>query len=423
MFSCFIARYYLALHVIAKWEMRRKMYNLLKQLTVIEASSFVASPSAGLYCAQLGAEVIRVDQIGGGPDFRRWPVTAVGDSLYWENLNRAKKSVALDLGRPEGRELLARLVQETGNFITNFPASGFLAHDRLAAGRPDLVTVRVMGWPDGAVALDYTVNNAVGYPDMTGAGPEPVNHVLPAWDLLTGAYAAFALIAAVRHREQTGAGSEVRIPLSDVAIGTAANLGGIAEVLYHGANRERLGNAVYGLFGRDFVTRDGLRTMIVVVTPKQWSALTGALDIAGDVVRIEAERDTSFATDDGNRFRHRDALYPLFAAAIAARDHADLAAALDAAGCVHGSYQTMLEAAHDPRLVGENPMFAPSSDNPSGFAYPAAGPFATIPQQQRCAAQPAPRNGQHSEEVLSQRLGMASGEIAALIDAGIVGTA
>ena len=138
------------------------MYNLLNDLSVIEASSFVASPTAGLYCAQLGAEVIRVDQIGGGPDFRRWPVTAANDSLYWENLNRAKKSVALDLARPEGRELLQALVRATGQLITNFPARGFMAHDVLAEGRADLITVRVMGWADGSPALDYTVNNAVG---------------------------------------------------------------------------------------------------------------------------------------------------------------------------------------------------------------------------------------------------------------------
>ena len=130
------------------------MYNLLSGLSVIEASSFVASPTAGLYCAQMGADVIRVDQIGGGPDFHRWPVTANNDSLYWENLNRAKKSVALDLGRPEGRELLQELVRATGQFITNFPAGGFLAHETLAEGHPDLVTVRVMGWADGAPALD-----------------------------------------------------------------------------------------------------------------------------------------------------------------------------------------------------------------------------------------------------------------------------
>jgi len=398
------------------------MQNLLHQLPIIEASSFVAVPTAGLYCAQMGAEVIRVDQIGGGPDYRRWPVTEDNHSLYWENLNRAKKSVALDLGSPEGRELLVRLVHHAGNFITNFPVGGFLAHEALAAGRPDLVTVRVMGWPDGKVALDYTVNNAVGFPDMTGPGPDPVNHVVPAWDLLTGAYAAFALVSAVRHRELTGAGGEIRLPLSDVAIGTAANLGGIAEVLYNGANRERLGNAVYGLFGRDFTTRDDERLMIVVVTPRQWRSLTDALGITDDVARIEGDRRTSFATDDGERFRHRDALYPLFAAAICGRDHADLAAALDAAGCVHGRYRTMLEAAQDGRLVGENPMFSVTSDNPSGFTYPAAGSFASLSRQDRAAPRPAPRNGQHSEEVLCGRLGLSSGEFAELVDRKVVGT-
>lgn len=398
------------------------MYSLLDQLTVIEASSFVASPTAGLYCAQMGAEVIRVDQIGGGPDFRRWPVTAAGDSLYWENLNRAKKSVALDLGRPEGRELLTALVQATGQFITNFPAEGFLAHNRLAAGRTDLVTVRVMGWADGSPALDYTVNNSVGYPMMTGSGAEPVNHVLPAWDLLSGAYAAFALLAAIQRRSATGEGGEVRIPLSDVAIGTVANLGGIAEVLTTGENRPRLGNTVYGLFGRDFVTADGVRTMIVVVTPRQWGNLIAALGIGEAVAGLEAALGISFARDDGLRFAHRGALFPLFEAAIAKRSHADLAATLDSGGVVHSRYRSMLDAARDPAMVSANPIFGEAA-NPSGLAYPAAGAFATIPQLERHAPQTAPRNGQHSERVLSERLGMASGEIARLIDDGIVGTA
>lgn len=396
------------------------MYNLLSGLPVIEASSFVASPTAGLYLAQFGAEVIRVDQIGGGPDFRRWPVTAGNDSLYWENLNRAKKSVALDLSRPEGRDLLQALVRATGQFVTNFPVNGFLSHEVLAEGRPDLITVRVMGWADGSPALDYTVNNSVGYPMLTGAGPEPVNHVLPAWDLLTGAYAAFALLAAIQRRGVSGEGGEVRLPLSDVAIGSVANMGGIAEVLYTGENRPRLGNAVYGLFGRDFTTRDGQRTMIVVVTPRQWANLVTALDLGTAVAAVEAERGVSFARDDGLRFTHRDALYPLFEQAIGNRDHADLAAAFDTGGIVHSPYRTMLDAANDAALVADNPIFG-AADNPSGFAYPAAGAFATIPQAERGPPQPAPRNGQHSEEVLAQRLSLPSGEIARLIDAGIVG--
>ena len=396
------------------------MYDLLANLSIIEASSFVASPSAGLYCAQMGAEVIRVDQVGGGPDYHRWPVTANNDSLYWENLNRAKKSVALDLGKPEGRALLQALVRETGQFLTNFPAEGFLSHEKLAEGRADLVTVRVMGWADGSPALDYTVNNAVGYPMLTGAGPEPVNPVLPAWDLLSGAYAAFALLAAIQRRHATGQGGEVRVPLSDVAIGTVANLGGIAEVLYTGENRPRLGNAVYGLFGRDFVTADGVRTMIVVVTPRHWASLLTALGISEAVAGVETARGVSFAKDDGLRFANRDALFPIFEAAIAARSHADLATALDAGGVVHSAYRTMLDAARDPVLVGDNPIFGEAA-NPSGFAYPAAGAFATVPRLDRHPPRPAPRNGQHSEEVLTARLGLSSGEFARLVDTGIVG--
>ncbi len=395
------------------------MYNLLSGLSVIEASSFVASPTAGLYLAQMGAEVIRVDQIGGGPDFRRWPVTDANDSLYWENLNRAKKSVALDLGSAAGRELLQELVRKTGQFVTNFPAEGFLSHAKLSEGRADLVTVRVMGWADGSPALDYTVNNSVGYPMMTGAGPEPVNHVLPAWDLLTGAYAAFAMLAAIQRRSVSREGCEVRIPLSDVAIGTVANLGGIAEVLYSGDNRPRLGNAVYGLFGRDFVTADGVRTMIVVVTPRQWANLVAALKLEDAVAALEGARGVSFAKDDGLRFNHRDALYPLFEAAIAARSHADLAAAFDAGGIVHSAYRTMKDAVSDPDLVANNPVFGEAA-NPSGFAYPAAGSFATVPQMERGAPQSAPVNGGNSEEVLAERLGLSSGQIAALIDAGTV---
>ena len=396
------------------------MYKLLPSLTIVEASSFVASPTAGLYLAQMGAEVIRVDQIGGGPDFNRWPKADNGRSLYWENLNRAKKSVALDLGRAEGRELLAELVQKTGQFITNFPVNGFLAHDTLAQGRADLVTVRIMGMADGGPTLDYTVNSAVGYPDLTGPGPEPVNHVLPAWDLLTGAYAAFAMLAALHHRDATGQGQEVRVPLSDVAIGTVANLGSLAEVLTFGANRERLGNAVYGAFGRDFVTQDGVRLMIMAITPRQWSGLVAVLGIGNEIAAIEADRGVSFAKDEGVRFEHRDVLFPLVAQKVSGWPYAQLKAALDDVGGCYGPYQTMLDAARDPELVGNNPIFG-TANNPSGAAYPAAGSFATLPGQERQPPAPAPYLGAHSEEILASRLGLGSGAIAKLIDTGIVG--
>jgi 2-methylfumaryl-CoA isomerase len=168
------------------------MYDLLSGLRIIEVSSFVASPTAGLYCAQFGADVVRIDHKAGGLDYDRYMMTAEGRSLSWENLNRAKKSVALDLQSGEGRELASELVRATGQLITNLPVNSFLAHDKLAAGRPDLVSVRIMGWHDGRQAMDFTVNAASGYPLMTGpedwdpASAPPVNQVLPAWDFITG---------------------------------------------------------------------------------------------------------------------------------------------------------------------------------------------------------------------------------------------
>ena len=395
------------------------MYPLLAGLTVIEASSFVASPTAGLYLAQMGATVIRVDQIGGGPDFNRWPKAGNGASLYWENLNRAKKSVALDLSKPDGRALLQDLIASTGLLVTNFPVNGFLSHETLAANRADLITIRIMGMADGSPALDYTVNAAVGYPDLTGPGPDPINHVLPAWDLLTGAYAAFAMLAALRHRDATGLGQEVRIPLSDVAIGTVANLGGLAEVRTTGANRERLGNAVFGAFGRDFVTRDGVRLMIMAITPRQWAGLVKVLRMETDVAAIEAARSVSFAKDEGVRFEHRDALFPLVERAVATWAYADLKAALDGVGGCYGAYQTMLDALNDPALVTGNPIFGASA-NPSGAEYPAAGAFATIPQLDRAPPRPAPLLGQDTDVVLKTLLGMASEQIESLHKQGLI---
>jgi 2-methylfumaryl-CoA isomerase len=398
------------------------MYKLLSDVTVIEASSFVASPSAGLYLAQFGAQVIRVDQIGGGPDFKRWPLSKGGDSLYWENLNRAKKSVALDLASAQGRTLLQQLVTETGILLTNFPVNSFLSHEKLAALRPDLITVRIMGQADGNTALDYTVNSAVGIPLMTGPeslGDEPVNHVLAAWDLLAGAYAAFALLAALRHRDATGEGQEVRIPLQDVATASVANMGMLAEVLTTGENRARLGNAVYGAFGRDFITSDGKRLLIMAITSKQWAGLIKVLGISAEVAAIEAAQGVSFASDEGIRFDHREALFALVEGEVKNWPRADLEQALAVEGCCYGRYQTMCEAADDPALVTQNPMFG-SPANPSGLTYPAPGAMATISQLARGAPKSAPYLGQDSRAVLIERLDLSADEFEALRANGLV---
>jgi len=401
------------------------LYDLLEGLSVIEASSFVASPTAGLYCAQMGAEVIRVDHKEGGLDYDRYMLTREGRSLSWENLNRAKKSVALDLRRDEGRELLVELSAKTGNLITNLPEKSFLSHEAVAARRTDLVSVRIMGWHDGRQAMDFTVNAASGYPLM--CGPEewdersapPVNQVLPAWDFITGAYCAFALLAAIRHRDATGEGSELRVPLGDVAIGTMANSGAMAEMLYRGGDRERLGNAIWGAFGRDFRTADGVRFMVAALTAKQWRGLVAAFDLADEIAALEAGTGADFSPGDRPRFEHRHALFDLFQTHAGAMDWSELSARLAAHGTTFERYRTMHEAATDPQLVDDNPLFGPSPANPSGYAYPATRSFANIPERDVGDPAPAPYLGQHTEEVLAERLGLSSGAIGDLVDRDI----
>lgn len=401
------------------------MYDLLKGLRVVEGSAFVAAPTCGLYLAQMGAEVIRFDNIGGGPDFRRWPLADSGASLYWEGLNKAKKSVALDLTRPEGREIAQRLAAAPGEagglFVTNFPVEGFLAYDALAKLRPDLVCVRVMGWADGSQGMDYTINAALGLPLMTGPVDDdrPVNHVLAAWDLLTGAYCAFAMVAALLARQRDGQGREVRVPLSDVGAATMANLGFTAETLLTGHQRPRMGNELYGAFGRDFVTKDGQRLMLLAVTPKQWSKSLDALGITAEVAALEGELGVGFATDEGLRFTHRARLFPLFERAFAQRTAAELTPALDAGGVTWGAYQPLEAALQDPRLYKDNPVFQDIA-HPSGLTYAAPGAMGTIPQAERGPVTRAPRLGEHTDEVLAEVLGMTSSEIAGLHDRGAV---
>lgn len=397
------------------------MYDLLKGLTIVEGAAFIAGPSCGLHFAQLGAEVIRFDQIGGGPDARRWPRAANGASLYWEGLNKGKKSIAIDLARPEGRELAQRIATAgDGLFVTNFPVDGFLSHAKLAALRADLVTLRVMGWADGTPAVDYTINAAAGVPLMTGHpdDPRPVNHVLPAWDLIAGAYGAFALLAAERARRASGKGREVRLALSDIAATSLGHLGQVAETLA-GGDRPRSGNDLFGAFGRDFETRDGRRLMIVAITRRQWIGLIEVLGVAPAIAALEAATGTDFGKDEGARFTHRAALVPIFAAAIAGRDTADLAPAFAARGVCWSTYRTLGQAiAEEPRLFTENPVFAPVA-HPGG-TYPTPGAAARLPGETPAPPSPAPRIGADTDAVLADLLGLGEGEIARLHDQGLV---
>jgi 2-methylfumaryl-CoA isomerase len=324
----------------------------LAGLRIVEVSSFVAAPTAGLTLRQLGAEVIRIDPVGGAADTKRWPLSAQGRSIYWAGLNRGKASVELDLASADGQEALRRLVCAPGDgggiLVSNLYGKSWLSDDRLRADRPDLIHVQVLGWADGTPAVDYVVNAASGLPYATG--PEhttaPVNHVLPAWDLLCGMHAATAILAALHRRRAEGAGAHVTVSLEDVVSSTLATLGLLSEAHQTGVSRPRVGNEVYGTFGTDATLADGTVVMVTAVTRRQWEQLLEVTGRSAAVAAVERALGADFG-DEGDRYRHREVLVGLLRPWFAERTRAEVAAALDATQVLWAPFRLLTDLADD----------------------------------------------------------------------------
>jgi 2-methylfumaryl-CoA isomerase len=398
---------------------------VLRGLRMVEAAAFVAAPLGGMTLAQMGADVIRIDPLGGGLDHHRWPVTDDGTSLFWCGLNRGKRSVALDLASPEGREIAMALItapgDDAGLFLTNFPPRGWLAHEALRARRADLIQLTLQGDRHGGSAVDYTVNPRLGLPTMTGPldGDAPVNHVLPAWDLITGQMVAVGLLAAERHRRRTGEGRHVKLALQDVGLAVMAHLGFVAEA-QRGQPRQRHGNALFGAFGQDFVCADGVRVMVVGLTPRQWRAIREATG-SGEALDALALRLGLDLAREGDRFRARDGIAAIVGAWIAARPSDEVAAAFDRHGVCWSRYQTIADLARDdPECSTANPMFA-SIEQPGVGPLLAPGIPLDFQGLARVPPAPAPRLGEHTEPVLAELLGIGPAEFGRLHDRGVVG--
>ena len=397
----------------------------LAGMTVIEVSAFIAAPYAGLTLAQMGAEVIRIDPIGGGLDYNRWPVTEDGTSLYWAGLNKGKKSIALNVRDPKGRELAHALMTAAGAgrgiVLTNLPARGWLDYDGLKARRDDLIMVNIVGRRDGSVALDYTVNARAGFPLVTGPtdAAGPVNHVMPVWDVVTALAASNAVLVADRTRRDTGEGQYVRIALADSAFAVLSHLGYVAEAQINGTDRPATGNHVFGTFGCDFPTADGRRVMITAFTPRHWSAL---LEASGTVERFEAiaaENGVDLRKEE-ERYALRDVIEAELAPWFAGRTLAEIGTALDAVGACWGPYQTFRQAvAEDPDLSTDNPMFE-EIEQPGIGRYLAAGSFIEFGAIPRDPVVPAPQLGSDTESVLSEKVGLSDADLGKLRDDGVI---
>jgi 2-methylfumaryl-CoA isomerase len=397
---------------------------ILEGLRVVEGSAFVAVPLAGMTLAQMGADVIRFDRPQGGLDHHRWPVTKDGRSLFWAGLNKGKRSLAVDLASPRGREIVRRLVcapgPDAGVFLTNLRARGWLDYPELKKQREDLIMVSLLGDRAGGPAVDYTVNPAVGFPAATGpeGSTDPVCHVLPAWDCIAGQTAALAVLAAERHRRRTGQGQLVELALKDVALAMLGNLGIIGEVAVNGEDRPKYGNALYGAYAQDFACADGRRVMVVALTDRQWEGLKAStglgaeLDALGQRLGLRLERE-------GDRFKARHEITALLAPWFQVRRVEDFAGSFAEQGVTWSVFRSFRQVVEeDPDCSPDNPMFA-TVEQPGIGSYPVPGSPVSFGAFRREPPVPAPALGEHTDAILHE-LGYGEAEIGRLRDDGIV---
>lgn len=401
----------------------------LEGLRIVEVSSFVAAPLGGMTLAQLGADVIRVDPLGGGPDRGRWPLAPSGTSLYWAGLNKGKRSVTVDFRSTEGRDLVARLATapdpDAGFVLTNAPGRSWLSYERLRQHRRDLVYVGIQGRHDGSAAVDYTVNAETGFPLVTG--PEdhsgPVNHVLPAWDMACGLHAALAVLAGERWRNRTGRGRQASIALADVALAMAGNLGFLAEAQVNGVEREKVGNHLYGSFARDFATRDGQRVMVVALTPRHWADLIGVCGLTEPMAGLERSLGADFSAED-DRFRYREVIAALLAPWFAARSFDEVSEALNETSVLWSPYRSFMDRAGPGGVEGlrANPMMD-DIDQPGIGRHLAPGSPQAFSDHLRRPVTPAPQLGEHTRGVLTDALDMSPADVDDLHARGVVSAA
>jgi 2-methylfumaryl-CoA isomerase len=400
---------------------------LLSGVRIIECASFVAGPFGGMSLAQMGADVIRIDPLQGGPDYKRWPLSQRADSsLFWTGLNRGKRSVTVDMRSPAGRELVLDLATapgpNAGIIIDNQVGRSWLEYGNLTARRADAIQVRIGGHADGSPAVDYTVNPSVGVPSITGPSDhaDPVNHALPAWDLLAGMTATTGLLAALRHRDLGGAGTLLEIALGDVALAGIAGMGWYTEAEELGDARGKVGNHLYGSFGVNFRTGDGHHLMVVALTPRQWSALVSATGTAEVFRALEGSLGVSFA-DEGDRFRHRDAITAILRPWFEGRPYAAASAELSRHNVLWSRYRSLGEVVRDFRDQGESQVLAEVEQPGIGPVVSARSPIRTSQGYGETAT--APRLSGHTDEVLSEILGLSSTQIGRLHDEKVIGAA
>ena len=400
----------------------------LAGVAVLDLTRVLAGPTCTQLLGDLGAEVIKIERPGAGDDTRKFAPPFLRDSggadtsesAYFMGANRNKRSVALDIAKPEGAEIARRLARGVDCLVENFKTGNLakygLSHDDLKAGNPGLVYCSVTGFGQtGPYAprpgYDFLLQGMAGLMSITGEpGGEPQKVGVPIADIMAGMYASVAICAALRHSALTGEGQYIDIGMMDTTVAMLANAG---MNYLHDGSLGRLGNAHPNIVPyQPFEAADGY-IIVAIGNDEQFRRFC---DLAE---RPDLAADPDYATND-SRVHNREALIPVLRKTFRKRTSAEWLAALEAEKIGCGPIND-LQQVFDDRHVAEREMVV-------RMEHPLAGPggAAVIASPMRLSRTPVdyrhapPLLGEHTEEVLREKLGMGDGELASLRNKGVI---
>ena len=390
---------------------------------------------AGPYCTQLlgdlGADVIKIERPGSGDDTRKFAPPFLKDadgadtseSAYFMSANRNKRSVALDISKPEGQEIVRKLILQADAVVENFKTGNLarygLGYDDLKAENPKLVYCSITGFGQTGpyakrAGYDFLVQAMGGIMSLTGEiEGEPQKVGVPIADIMSGMFASVAVTAALRHAAVTGQGQYIDIGMLDTQVAWLANAG--MNYLYTG-DLGRLGNAHPNIVPYQvFKTADG-HMVVAIGNDSQFRRFCDSVD------RADLYEDARFATNAG-RVTNREACVAALQPIFDGRGTVDWLAALEAQGIGCGPINNLEQVFDDPHvkargMVAEVPH--PAIDGAPAKLIASPLRLSGTPVDIRRAP---PLLGQHTDEVLGEVLGLDDAALAALREAGIIGAA